>query len=230
MNGFLHVSCAQKKQGQSLKFSYIQKKTWIHTLGRFLRTSKVPWEMNLNVNIHRKTYFNIYQNENGNLSSNEIERTVKNEIIEQKKKFFSRVTYTNSLREFNFFAWTGDFFPLCWLWAAQKVIFVLSHRSIWPSPLLYPFYLLTLDFTAVYNQKLCSNPKQNQKKTIQTVSSKVSNSGNKANIFNKKTYSLKKTRLQNCLLISVSNVMWLRNIVIASNNNVIFFFEKIPNG
>lgn len=54
--------------------SYAQR----NTIQKIAACVKVPWGMNLNVNIHRKTYFNIYQNENGNLSLSEIERTEQN--------------------------------------------------------------------------------------------------------------------------------------------------------
>lgn len=59
---------------------------------RIVVTSKVPGEMNLNVNIHRKPYFNIYQNENGNLSSNKIERE------KQKKKESTKENNSNECR------------------------------------------------------------------------------------------------------------------------------------
>lgn len=78
------------KQGQSLpkKYKILMHKMRALTNSKTRRivvTSKVPGEMNLNVNIHRKPYFNIYQNENGNLSSNKIERENRKKRINKRK-------------------------------------------------------------------------------------------------------------------------------------------------
>lgn len=122
--------------------SYAQR----NTIQKIAACVKVPWGMNLNVNIHRKTYFNIYQNENGNLSLSEIERTERNwtefnsygkESTEKVHTKIANIFFLRKKKSPIFFASNRLSSKI----RLQKPTCVLSHyHSIWPSWDVYNFY------------------------------------------------------------------------------------------
>lgn len=119
--------------------------------------------MNLNVNTHRKTYFNIYQNENENLSSSEIERTVKNEINDREnmKKRSTQIRIANSASVL-FVLLKKAIFSTLLIMSSSKSHF--CSKSSFDLTFVMP-YLLALDSIAV-TIKIMLQPriKHNRKK------------------------------------------------------------------